>query len=80
MSKIEVTKIVFDTVSGWPELTLKDGSKRVIHLTATGNCWVESWVTPEQRTKYIKDAEERDKKWREEAVEKYAPKKKWWQR
>ena len=67
MSKIEVTKMVFDTKTEQPELILADGSSRVVQLVATGNCWVEYWVTPEARAKSEAEAAKREQEWRDQA-------------
>jgi len=49
MKRIEVIKVEFNTESQQPELTLRDGTVRVVQLIPTGNCWMEYWVTPEEK-------------------------------
>ena len=65
---IKVKQVYFDTETEQPVLKLEDGSERVVHHMPTGNCWVEYWMTPEEKQRSIERAEEADRKWREGAA------------
>lgn len=63
--KLIKAEIYFDIEEKQPVLKLEDGTWRVVQLLPTGNCWVEYWVTPEERTASIKAREKADKEWRD---------------
>lgn len=83
MSKlIKVKEVYFDTKTEQPVLKLEDGTERVVQLYPTGNCWVEYWVTPEQKAESEKRQKEIEKKRQADAKEYFEKqaKKRWWQR
>lgn len=78
---VKVSQVYFDTERNQPVMRLADGSFRVVQLVPTGNCWVEYWVTPQERKKSEDEAKARDEELQTAAKIRNAaeqPKKSWW--